>query len=68
MSDAVWGIIMMAIGFFFAICGWKESQFSIYRLFVARSKILWGDKAHRFLLVSGIFIIFVGGVLALGLF
>ena len=68
MSDVFWGIIMMAIGLFFVICGWTESQFSIYRMFVAKAKILWGEKAHRFLLVSGILIMIVGSVMALGLF
>ena len=68
MNDVLWGIIMIAIGLFFVICGWTESQFSIYRLFVAKAKILWGEKAHQFLLVSGILILFAGSVMALGLF
>ena len=67
MSSIIWGIIMSAIGLFFTISGWKESQFPIYRLLVARSEILWGDNTHRFYQIVGIIIIIVGILMVLGL-
>lgn len=33
---------MIAIGIFMLICGITKSDFIIYRILVARSKILWG--------------------------
>ena len=68
MSQIVWGITMMTVGLFFFICAWRESQFPIYRLFVGKAKLLWGDNAHKFLQVSGAIIIIVGGAMVLGLF
>jgi len=65
MGNVFWGILMMVIGLLFSIAGWTESQFPLYRLFVARSRILWGDNVHRFYQVVGIIIITVGALVAL---
>jgi hypothetical protein len=48
------------------ICGLTKSGFLIYRLMVARSKILWGDHVHSFHQFVGVLVIIVGVVLALG--
>ncbi len=58
--------IMILIGLFFSICGTKKSDFIIYRLFIAKSKILWGENVHKFYQVIGGFIIIYGIVFALG--
>ena len=45
-----WGLLMAAAGLFMLVCGTMKSEFIIYRLMVARSRILWGkgDAVHRF--------------------
>ena len=48
------------------ICGRLKSEFFIYRLIVVRSKILWGENAHRFHQIAGAIVIVVGVLVALG--
>jgi len=62
----LWGGLMIIAGLFLLICGSLKSDFVLYRLLVARSKILWGDKVHRFHQVSGILIIVFGILYAFG--
>ncbi len=50
----LWGIIMFLIGLFFHLSAIRKSKFIVYRLFVARSKILWKDKVHTFYKFVGI--------------
>ncbi len=60
---------MSAAGLFMLICGTAKSEFIIYRLMVARSRILWGegDVVHRFYQVSGLMIVVLGVLWALGI-
>jgi hypothetical protein len=58
---------MAAIGVFMLVCGTTKTDFTIYRLLVARSRILWGDAVHRFYQVSGLIIIVLGTLWAFGL-
>jgi len=67
MNTEMWGLVMVGIGLFFVVSGWLKSDLFIYRLFVARSRLLWGDKVHLFLLFSGVAIMLVGGLMASGL-
>jgi len=62
----LWGILIVIAGLFLLICGRIKSDFIIYRLFVYRSKILWGDNVHRFHQVSGVIVIVVGILVAVG--
>jgi hypothetical protein len=64
----LWGILMAAVGLFMLVCGTLKSEFIIYRLMVARSRILWGqgDAVHRFYQVSGLIIVMLGIAYALG--
>ena len=50
----LWGTLMIAAGLFMLVCGTLKSEFIIYRLMVARSRLLWGegDAVHRFLLAA----------------
>ena len=68
MMHVLWGILMAAVGLFLLVCGTLKSEFYIYRLMVARSRILWGqgDAVHRFYQVSGLIIIILGVLWALG--
>jgi len=62
----LWGCLIATIGFFMIKCASTKSEFVIYRLLVARSRILWGEKVHRFHQVAGAMIIVFGALVALG--
>jgi len=68
MMHVLWGILMAAVGLFMLVCGTLKSEFIIYRLMVYRSRILWGqgDAVHRFYQVSGLIIVILGALWALG--
>jgi hypothetical protein len=59
---------MAAFGLFMLVCGTLKSEFIVYRLMVHRSRILWGqgDAVHRFYQVSGLIVIVLGALWALG--
>lgn len=57
---------MAAAGLFMLVCGTAESEFVVYRLLVARSRILWGEAVHRFFQVSGAVVMVLGMLWALG--
>ena len=63
--DMLWGCLMVAVGLFMVICGSTKSEFIIYRLMAARSRILWGDKVHRFYQIVGVIIIVFGTLVGL---
>ena len=62
----VWGSLMAVIGLLMFMCGTRKSEFIIYRLLVARSKILWGENVHRFHQISGAMVVVFGLLVALG--
>lgn len=61
-----WGSLMAIIGLFMLVCGTVKSDFVVYRLMVARSRILWGDAVHRFFQVSGVLVAVLGILWASG--
>lgn len=61
-----WGTLMAIIGLFMLVCGTVKSDFVVYRLLVARSRILWGDAVHRFFQVSGLIVAALGILWASG--
>jgi hypothetical protein len=65
----VWGTLMAAAGLFMLACGTMKSEFIGYQLMVARSRILWGkgDAVHRFYQVSGLIVMALGVLWALGI-
>lgn len=63
----LWGLLTIAIGLFMLVCGSMKSDFIIYRLLAARSRILWGDNVHRFYQVAGVLVIVFGILMALGI-
>ena len=62
----LWGILMVVVGLFLVICGRLKSEFIIYRLMVARSRMLWGDNVHRFHQIAGAIVVVFGVIVALG--
>ena len=63
----LWGLLIVSAGLFMLICGTLKSEFIIYRLLVARSKIMWGENVHRFHQISGILVIVFGVLVALNI-
>jgi uncharacterized membrane protein len=57
---AIGGTLMAIAGLFMLACGTVKSEFIIYRMMVARSRILWGDAVHRFYQVCGLIIMILG--------
>jgi len=62
-----WGCLIAAIGLALFIGGYLKSQFVLYRLLVARSKLLWGNNVHKFHQVAGLMVTAFGILLALGI-
>lgn len=62
----LWGSMIVVAGLFMLVCGSLKSKFIIYRLMVARSRILWGEKVHRFYQIAGAMVIVFGALVALG--
>ena len=62
----LWGILIILAGLFLLVCGRLKSDFFIYRLMVARSRILWGDNTHRFHQIVGAIVIAVGVLVGIG--
>ena len=62
----LWGFLIVVAGLFMLVCGSLKSEFIIYRLMVARSKILWGEKVHRFYQIAGAIVIVFGALVAFG--
>ena len=62
----LWGILIVIAGLFLLICGSLKSEVFIYRLIVARSKILWGENTYRFHQIAGAIVIVVGVLVAIG--
>ena len=51
---------MAAIGLFLFVCATLKTEFVVYRLLVARTKIIWGEYAYRFHQAAGAILIVVG--------
>lgn len=62
----LWGMLMAAAGVFMFVCGRSKSEFVIYRLMAARSKMLWGENVHRFHQAAGAIVALLGVLWALG--
>lgn len=65
--DILWGALMTTAGALFAYWGTTESTFPVYRLLTARSRILWGDRVHRFYQVVGAVLAVLGLLWSTGL-
>lgn len=65
----LWGSLLSAIGLFMLVCGTLQTDFIVYRLLVARSRIAWGegDAVHRFYQAIGVILLVLGVLWALGI-
>ena len=64
--EPMWGLTFIAIGLFMLISALLKSNFIVYRLLVARSKMLWGENVHWFYVVVGVIITILGILVSLG--
>ncbi|MGB0596904.1 MAG: hypothetical protein ACPGLY_09450 [Rubripirellula sp.] len=67
--NILWGSLTATIGLLMLVAGKTKSEFILYRLMVARSRLLWGegDAVHRFYQVSGLIVLSLGVLWAAGL-
>ena len=56
--------MIVVVGLLMLVCGSLKSRFIIYRLMVARSRMLWGENVHRFYQISGAMVIAFGALVA----
>jgi len=61
----LWGILIIMAGLLMLTCGSLKSEFIIYRLMVARSKLLWGENVHLFYQIAGLIVIVFGVLVAI---
>ncbi|RKX50010.1 MAG: hypothetical protein DRP38_01900 [Thermotogae bacterium] len=64
--NPIWGLIIAAVGLFMLVSGLTKSGFIVYRLMIARSKMLWGENVHQFYQVVGAILIVLGVLATLG--
>jgi len=64
----VYGSIMIVLGLFFTISAFMESEFIVYKILTARSKLLWKDNVHHFYKVVGVLIAIFGLLFIIGVF
>mgnify|MGYP006443330479 CR=1 FL=1 len=62
----VWGVTMAALGVLLASWGTTRSDSVVYRLLVARSRILWGEQVHRFHQAAGAILVVLGALSVFG--
>ena len=65
--DLLWSILIIIAGVLLLIGGTLKSNFIIYRLLFARSKILWGENVHRFYQIAGLIVLIFGILVTIGI-
>ena len=63
----MWGLLIAMVGVLFVWWGRSKSEFVVYRLLVARSRVLWGsgDRVHGFYQCAGAALVVFGAVPAI---
>jgi len=64
--EKFWSLIVIIIGLLILIGSIKKSEFILFKLIVARAKILWGNSVYLFLMISGIFVMIFGVLMFFG--
>ena len=52
--DSFWAVILVMIGVRIALWARASSTSPVYRLLRARAALMWGERADRFMAVSGV--------------
>ena len=63
--SVVWGVLIAVVGAVFVLWGRTKSDFVVYRVLAARSRMLWGDRVHGFYQVVGVVMAVFGLLVAL---
>jgi hypothetical protein len=63
--SVVWGVLIAVVGTVFVLWGRTKSDFVVYRVLAARSRMLWGDRVHGFYQVVGVVMAVFGLLVAL---
>jgi len=61
----LWGSLIAVIGVYMFVSALRKSEFIIYKLLAARSRVLWGDNVHKFYTVVGITLVVFGLLVAI---
>lgn len=61
----LWGSLIAVIGVYMFVSALRKSEFIIYKLLAARSRVLWGDNVHKFYTVVGIILVVFGLLVAI---
>ena len=64
--ELLWGILMALVGSFLLVSATLRNDFVVYRLLVARSRLLWHDRVHLFHQVVGAILVVLGLLWASG--
>lgn len=62
----LYGVAMIAIGALMVAGARAESESLPYRLIAARARVLWKERTHQFLKVSGGLVIIAGLIVMVG--
>lgn len=66
--NIVWGMVTVVIGLVLVRSSFRKSESIMYKLLVARSRMIWGKHSHKFLFFSGVLIVIVGILMLFDLF
>ena len=62
----VWGGLIVAVGVFLFVSALTKSEFVVYKLLTARSRILWKEHVHKFYIVASLLAVVFGILVATG--
>ena len=65
--NILWGGLICLVGIFMFFSALRKSEFIIYKLITARSRVLWGDNVHTFYLIVGIILVVFGILVAVNI-
>jgi hypothetical protein len=65
--ESLWGLLMAVVGILLLVSATLRTEFVVYRLLAARSRMLWGEQVHRFYQAVGAILIVLGLLWAFGI-
>jgi hypothetical protein len=66
MLQNPWGIAIVVIGLLMFLGGLTKSEFVVYRVVAARTRLIWGDNVHTFYIAAGLIVAVFGVLVAIG--
>ncbi len=62
----IWGVMIAIVGLLMLLGGLTKTDFVLYRILAARSRLLWGDNVHSFYIVVGLMVALFGVLVTTG--